>query len=295
MSNIFSELRFSRCREVMASREVALIHLEEREFSVGEPVLISYFDSSGISSDLNTLMAVGVRNGKGKDCYRLITLGQFEVVWGIGRELPDVSSLVHNELYLYQDPNTLIWYYVSAPDGQTRTLAPILPVQHTFLCVADNTIYTSGSDRQIRSITDTYTRDEIDTLLATISGGDFTSLSNLERRLSEAYQRIIEVSERNDELTETLSELQDSINTVNDFAERIDGIERKVDKIEVIEVEGGTEVNGTFNSIQLPTGDESNPAIILDSTTAITTENIGNYINENTEAIPQEILINNLI
>ncbi len=290
MNSIFTKLKFSRCREVMSDRDTALIHLESREFTAGEPVLISYYDA--LSARINTLMAVGIGEGIGKDFYRLITLGQFELVWGVGTELPDVSSLVHNEVYLYKDINTGIWYYVSAPDGRTRILEPILPIQHTFLSVQDNTIYTSGSDGIVRSITDFYTRSEIDALLETISGGDFTSLSNLENKLSQAYQKILEVTEENEEILATIEELQGSIDVINSFAERVDGIEKKVEKLEVIEQPGGeNSVSGSFANIQLE--GEGN-TIVLDSTTVITTENINNFINEATEAIPEEILINNL-
>ena len=183
MGNVFTKVRFSRCREIMSSREAAMIHLGDKEFVAGEPVIINYFEDTNAS--VNTIMAVGIKNGKGSDCYRIITLGQYEIVWGVGRQLPDVSSLVHDELYLYQD-NDDVWYYVSAQDG-VRILEPLLPYPHTFINIANNTIYVSDSDRHVRSINDVYTKSEIDALLESISGGDFTSLSALERRLNEAY------------------------------------------------------------------------------------------------------------
>ena len=228
----------------MSSRSEAIIHLEEKEFIAGEPVLVNYFEDTNAS--INTIMAVGIKDGTGLDCFRIITLGQYEIVWGVGRQLPDVSSLVHDELYLYQDPNGL-WYYVSAPDGITRTLEPLLPYPHTFINIANNTIYVSDSDGHVRSINDVYTKSEIDDLLAAISGGDFTSLSALEQRLNEAYLRINEIVEQNAQLTEIIENAADTLNTIQEFGERIDDFEDRVNALEVSDSDGS--VSGTFSSI----------------------------------------------
>ena len=281
MGNVFTKVRFSRCREIMSSREAAMIHLGNKEFVAGEPVIINYFEDTNAS--VNTIMAVGIKNGKGSDCYRIITLGQYEIVWGVGRQLPDVSSLVHDELYLYQD-NDDVWYYVSAQDG-VRILEPLLPYPHTFINIANNTIYVSDSDRHVRSINDVYTKSEIDALLESISGGDFTSLSALERRLNEAYLRINEVIEQNAHLAETIEGISDSLGVIQEFGDRIDDFEGRVSALEVSDTDGS--VSGTFSSIQITEGGSSD-TIIIDSSTVVTTENIEYYIGDVAEAIPTE-------
>ena len=83
MGNVITKVRFSRCREIMDSRSTAMIHLREKEFTVGEPALVNYFEDTNAS--VNTIMAVGIKDGKGPDCFRIITLGQYEIVWGVGR------------------------------------------------------------------------------------------------------------------------------------------------------------------------------------------------------------------
>ena len=289
MGNVFTKVRFSRCREIMSSRSEAIIHLEEKEFIAGEPVLVNYFEDTNAS--INTIMAVGIKDGTGLDCFRIITLGQYEIVWGVGRQLPDVSSLVHDELYLYQDPNGL-WYYVSAPDGITRTLEPLLPYPHTFINIANNTIYVSDSDGHVRSINDVYTKSEIDDLLAAISGGDFTSLSALEQRLNEAYLRINEIVEQNAQLTEIIENAADTLNTIQEFGERIDDFEDRVNALEVSDSDGS--VSGTFSSIHITEG-STGDTIIIDSSTVVTSENIEYYIGDATEAIPEEILNQTLV
>ena len=281
MGNVFTKVRFSRCREIMSSREAAMIHLGNKEFVAGEPVIINCFEDTNAS--VNTIMAVGIKNGKGSDCYRIITLGQYEIVWGVGRQLPDVSSLVHDELYLYQD-NDDVWYYVSAQDG-VRILEPLLPYPHTFINIANNTIYVSDSDRHVRSINDVYTKSEIDALLESISGGDFTSLSALERRLNEAYLRINEVIEQNAHLAETIEGISDSLGVIQEFGDKIDDFEGRVSALEVSDTDGS--VSGTFSSIQITEGGSSD-TIIIDSSTVVTTENIEYYIGDVAEAIPTE-------
>ena len=290
MGNVITKVRFSRCREIMDSRSTAMIHLREKEFTVGEPALVNYFEDTNAS--VNTIMAVGIKDGKGPDCFRIITLGQYEIVWGVGRELPDVSSLVHDELYLYQDSND-VWYYVSAEDG-VRMIEPLLPYPHTFINIANNTIYVSDSDRRVRSINDVYTKSEIDALLSSISGGEFSSLSTLEQRLNEAYLRINEVVAQNQSLVETIEGIQGSLSVIQDFGEKVSEIEERVSSLEVDDESGN--VSGTFSSITIsdnPSGGGDN--IIIDSSTVVTSENINYYLGEATSAIPEETLNETLV
>lgn len=287
MSNVLTKVKFSRCKEIMPSRSAAMIHLGDKEFVAGEPVIVNYFEDTNAS--INTIMAVGIKEGKGPDCYRIITLGQYEIVWGVGRELPDVSSLVHNELYLYQDDDG-VWYYVSAPDGITRILEPLLPYPHTFINIANNTIYVSDTDMHVRSINDVYSKSEIDALLESISGGDFTSLSSLERRLNEAYLRINEVIAQNAQLVETIEGIQGSLGVIQEFGDRVDDIENRVSSLEVSEDDGS--VSGTFSSIQISGEGGTGDTVVINSSTVITSENIEYYIGQgggggsNDEPIP---------
>jgi len=289
MSNVFTNLRFSRCREVMSSRDAALRHLGAKEFTRGEPVIVNYYEDSSVNSSINTIVAVGIRNGIGKDCFRVVTLGQYEIVWGVVKELPDVSALVHNELYLYQDPRGM-WYYVSAPDGITRAIEPILPIPHMYLNVENNLIYTSDESRQVRAITDVYTREEIDEILDTISGGDWSGLAGLEQKINEAYDAIQEVIRQNAEIVDAIDGIQDSVDVVNNFSSRVTEIEKKVGSLNV-NIDGTISAN--FSSINLLDG-EGGDSMLVDKTTEIVRENIMEAIDPDT-AIPistlNEILV----
>ena len=282
MGNVLTKIKFSRCSEVLATRRQAMIHLNEREFSPGEPVLVNYYED--YNNSINTIMVVGLKNGKGPDCYRVITLGQYEIVWGVG-VLPDSTDMVHGQLYLWKNSDG-VWNYVSDDEDGVRHIEPMLPWPHTFINIADNTIYVSDADGRVRSINDVYSKSEIDDLLASISGGDFTSLSSLEQQLNRAYEKIYEVANRNDQLVEVIEGMQNSLAIVEEFGDKVEDIEAKVSSLEV-DPESG-EVTGTFSSIQIEDPENSN--IVIDKDTVVTAENIDSYLGEGHERIPLELL-----
>lgn len=290
MSNITTKLKFSRCREVLNSRSAAILHLREREFTRGEPAIVNYYEEPGRTSSLNTMLAIGVKNGKGKDCFRIVSFGQYEVVWGVSDNLPDVSSLVHGELYLYLDQTTGVWYYVSAPDKLTRILQPVPEGRHTYINLEDNNIYFSDSDRQIRTLNDVYTKEEIDNLISTISGGDFSSLGNLERRLADAYEAIQESLESYDRMEEEIAHLAETIVDAEAIAGRFEAIEDKTVSLTVVDSETSS-VSGTFSSVTLAEGSEDENPIVIDKNTVLTTDNIGNIV----EPIPASLLESELV
>lgn len=283
MGNISTRLKFSRCREVMSSRGVALVHLREREFVRGEPAIVNYYENSSVNSSINTIVAVGIKNGKGKDCFRVVTLGQYEIVWGISDILPDVTSLIHDELYLWRNPMG-VWHYVSAPDGRTRTIEPILPMPHIYLNLDDNMIYVSDEDRQVRKISDVYTKSEIDDLLATISGGDFSSLSNLEKRINEVYDSVQEVIARNNELVDIIEGMNASIDAVDDLTDRVEALEEKTAGLEV---DQNGNISGSFSEVIFVGGETVD--VTINKENVVTRDNIDDCVTP-AEAIPIEIL-----
>ena len=66
MSNAVTKIKFSRCREVFDSRSTAMLHLRDREFTRGEPVIVNYYEDSQDSRTINSIVVVGIRNGRGK-------------------------------------------------------------------------------------------------------------------------------------------------------------------------------------------------------------------------------------
>lgn len=108
-------IKVSSSKYVEESRAVAVIRLNERGFLKGEVVMLNYKKDPDKKTDIGTLVAIGIKDGTGEDCYRIISAGGSVVVRKVVESLADVSSLVHNELYIYKDPDNK-WYYVYKPE-----------------------------------------------------------------------------------------------------------------------------------------------------------------------------------
>ena len=112
-------IKVSSSKYVEESRAVAVIRLNERGFLKGEVVMLNYKKDPDKKTDIGTLVAIGIKDGTGKDCYRIISAGGSVVVRKVVESLADVSSLVHNELYIYKDPDNK-WYYVYKPENEAN-------------------------------------------------------------------------------------------------------------------------------------------------------------------------------
>lgn len=112
-------IKVSSSKYVEESRAVAVIRLNERGFLKGEVVMLNYKKDPDKKTDIGTLVAIGIKDGTGEDCYRIISAGGSVVVRKVVESLADVSSLVHNELYIYKDPDNK-WYYVYKPENEVN-------------------------------------------------------------------------------------------------------------------------------------------------------------------------------
>lgn len=157
-------IKISRSKYIEESLEVALIRLDTLFHYKGVLKMINYYTDSSQNS-FDTVFASGVKDGVGRDCYRIISLHQESIIWGAGSSLPDVSSLVHGEKYLYRDPSGDWWLVQIASDGRTREITELEPGPKTYDCLSDNSKWVVGEDRKARRITDIYSREEIDSLL----------------------------------------------------------------------------------------------------------------------------------
>nr|DAV58531.1 MAG TPA: hypothetical protein [Bacteriophage sp.] len=81
--------------------------------------MLNYKKDPDKKTDIGTLVAIGIKDGTGEDCYRIISAGGSVVVRKVVESLADVSSLVHNELYIYKDPDNK-WYYVYKPENEAN-------------------------------------------------------------------------------------------------------------------------------------------------------------------------------
>lgn len=85
--------------------------------------MVRYYEDDGVT--INTITAIGIKNGIGRGCYSILsTSGEF-VVNGVHEELPDVSSLVNGGKYISMYNGS--WCIVYIHNGAVRKIDPNIP------------------------------------------------------------------------------------------------------------------------------------------------------------------------
>lgn len=126
-------IRISRNKNIAKDRSIAILKLNKLTHYEGQPVMVKYWSKP---DKVDTLLALGIKDGIGEDCYKIISLSGLELVRGVVSSLPDISLLTHGELYLYRDPEN-VWNYVYASDG-IRVVEPIVNLEPTtFVSIKD--------------------------------------------------------------------------------------------------------------------------------------------------------------
>lgn len=130
------KIRISRSAYVERDRSIAILRLNECKHLVGQPVMVRYYSNPPENTNIDTVFALGIKDGIGEDCYKVISLGGLDLVREVTELLPDVSNLTHGELYLWQDKETSVWNYVYAIDG-VRQIEPITGGPFIFSSIED--------------------------------------------------------------------------------------------------------------------------------------------------------------
>jgi hypothetical protein len=168
----YTKIKLSRGAYTEDSREIAILHLDLRDFSPGEAAIVNYYTDE-TKTNIDTVFAVGVKSGKGRDKYRIISAGQFIVVWDVVTILPDVSKLAHDELYLYHDTNNDTWQLVYAEDN-TRVTSPIPAIAQTYLCLKDNNLYVSSENQKVKRVNDLATEQDLADIIEQGGNADYS-------------------------------------------------------------------------------------------------------------------------
>lgn len=114
-SSVSYKIRISRSMYVERDRSIAILRLNQCEHLIGQPVMVRYYtDDSHTETD--TVLAIGIQNGVGEDCYKVISLGGLVLVRNVVQTPPDVSQLTHGEIYLCPDENG-VWSYMYEEGG----------------------------------------------------------------------------------------------------------------------------------------------------------------------------------
>lgn len=134
-----SRIQLSRNKYIEESRAIAVLRLNEYDFYPGEIVMMNYYKNPDFRNDVGVLVAIGVKKGVGENCYRIVSAGGTVRVRDVVNKLPDVSKLVHGELYIYKDPNEK-WFYVYKKNGEEpggRTIEEITGGPFIFVSLED--------------------------------------------------------------------------------------------------------------------------------------------------------------
>ena len=155
-------IKISRGKYTEDSISEAILTLDNMYHYSGVMCMVNYYTSQ-LHDKFDTVFACGVKDGKGRDCYRIISLWQDNIIWGASNTLPDVSNLVHGERYLYVD-SAGDWWIVSAPNGETRQIVAVPKIPTIYTNITDNCQWVVDYDGKARRITDIYNKSEIDSL-----------------------------------------------------------------------------------------------------------------------------------
>lgn len=160
-------VRISRDARIEESRKDGLIFLNTKaKHLTGQQWQVRYYRDSD-RTEIDTIVAIGVKNGTGSDCYRVISYGVESSIVAITNTLPDVSDLIHGEVYIVNLEG--LWYYVTETDD-TRRLDLITGGPYVYHNLEDGMIwyYTDG---KMRREDDFYTREEINRLINSSAEG----------------------------------------------------------------------------------------------------------------------------
>ena len=169
MSNAVT-IKLSRNARVEENIDVAKLTLDKFiEHKQGQPLIVRYYrdvEKDGrIEKIIDTLVAIGTKDGKGRDCYSLLTTSGEREVNGIYETLPDVSLLVNGAIYISRVKGVLSLVYIGE-NHTTRYIEPIKEKEVIFRNLADGYRWFY-IDNTIRKETDILTLDQVTDLINT--------------------------------------------------------------------------------------------------------------------------------
>lgn len=183
------KIKISRSKYIETDRHIAWMRLNMCNHLVGQPVMVRYYVDEN-QTETDTLFAIGIKDGVGEDCYKVISLGGLNIITGVLYELPDVSALTHGELYLYQDSETKNWYYVYALNNE-RQIEPISG-DYAFANLDDKYtwFYKNGV---LKREDDFYTKSETDNLLLELKKELLLRIEALEDEVKKHHDWLVEI------------------------------------------------------------------------------------------------------
>lgn len=185
-------IKISRATNIEDRINLAIIRLDSINHYFGQPVMIRYYEDPE-KTKINCIFAIGIKDGIGKDCYKIISIKGIKYVRNVVEQIPDVSALTHNEIYLWKNDIDEKWSYVYL-EGDSRTVTPIEEDKEYIFTNIENGFNYYYSKNILKREDDFYTKEEIDKLINDLN--------------------ISEVNEK-------ISKIEEKINTIDDDLEII--------------------------------------------------------------------------
>lgn len=158
MDNTTKIIQFARSRYIERDRTIAVLRLNDAYHRVGQPQVVRYYDANG---DIDSVFAIGIKEGIGEDCYKIVSLGGVQVVRDVVYDPADVAEVVHGETYIYYNSSQKKGYYIFLNDKDIREFVEITKSQEIYVNVSDR--YTwFWLNGELRREDDFYTRAQID-------------------------------------------------------------------------------------------------------------------------------------
>ena len=150
-------IRIARSSVIKDTRKDAILFLDKCNHLIGQQWQVRYY-SNEEQSEIDTVVAIGVKNGTGNDCYRVISYGTRTAIVSVTDIIPDVSELAHGEVAVVKIDDE--WYYVTVTDN-TRHFDKITGGPYVYYCLSDGYLwfYNEGV---LRREDDFYTREELE-------------------------------------------------------------------------------------------------------------------------------------
>lgn len=156
-------IRFTRDGEIEPNRIVAVRALDTFEHLIGQPVLVRYYTSPA-EDDVDCLVAIGIKNGIGPDCYHIMSPFDKYLIWGIATTLEEVDVAkfpTGREKYLFIDPETKKAQYVILNKHKEREFIDITDGPRAYEDLSTGrTVYITTVDGEV-SVCKGYSDEDI--------------------------------------------------------------------------------------------------------------------------------------
>lgn len=156
-------IRFTRDGDIEPSAIVAIRALDTFEQLIGQPVIVRYYTSPA-KDDIDCMVAIGIKNGVGPDCYHIMSPFDKSIIWGVvtSYEEVDVAKFPSGrERYIYIDPETNKAQYVILNERGEREFIDITDGARAYEDISTGrTIYIASINGEI-SVCSGYSDEDI--------------------------------------------------------------------------------------------------------------------------------------